>query len=315
MRFRIVFFGTPAFAVPSLQALCDGPDTVVGVVCQPDRPAGRGQKVQASPVKQLALERSIEVAQPTKLKSGDFPAQLAAWSADLGVVAAYGRILPLPLLTTPRLGCINVHASLLPKYRGAAPIQWAVLRGETETGVTIMQMNERMDEGDVLLQRPTPIGHDETYGALQERLAEIGAAALTDALDALAAGTLVATPQHHAEATLAPLIRKEQGAIDWSGAAEGIARAVRGFNPWPSAYTTLSGKRLKLHRAHAVEQRSTAAAGTVVGVVGGSIHVATGAGVLVIEELQLEGRSALGAAAFVRGAGLAIGDRLGGVRD
>jgi methionyl-tRNA formyltransferase len=315
MRFRIVFFGTPAFAVPTLQALCDGPDVVVGVVCQPDRPAGRGQKLQAPPVKQLALERGLDVAQPTKLKSGEFPARLAAWSPDLGVVAAYGRILPLALLTTPRLGCINVHASLLPKYRGAAPIQWAVLNGESETGVTIMQMNERMDEGDILLQRSTPIGHDESYGALQERLAHIGAAALIDALDGLAAGSLRATPQDHAGATLAPLIRKEQGAIDWRDAAARIARAVRGYNPWPSAFTTLAGKRLKLHRAHALEQRSTAPPGTVVEVSGG-IHVVTGDGVLVIEELQLEGRAALGAAEFVRGAGVAVGDRLGdGRRD
>lgn len=311
MRFRIVFFGTPAFAVPSLQALLDGPDTVVGVVCQPDRPAGRGQRLQAPPVKQLAERHQLPVAQPLKLKSGEFPDQLRAWAPDLAVVAAYGRILPAPILATPRLGCINVHASLLPRYRGAAPIQWAVLNGDAETGVTIMQMNERMDEGDILLQRATPIGADETYGALQERLAEIGAGALRDALDGLAAGTLAATPQDHAAATLAPLIRKEQGAIDWNRPAVEIARAVRGFSPWPSAYTTLGGKLLKLHRARALDEPAGGAPGTVIGA-DRTLRVATGAGVLAIEELQLEGRKALDAATFARGGGIKVGDRLGG---
>ena len=313
MRFRIVFFGTPAFAVPSLQALLDGPDTVVGVVCQPDRPAGRGQQLRTPPVKQLAQQHGLAVAQPLRLKSGEFPEQLRAWSPDLAVVAAYGRILPAPMLATPRRGCINVHASLLPKYRGAAPIQWAVLNGEPETGVTIMQMNERMDEGDVYLQRTTPIGVDETYGALQARLAGIGAAALRDALAGLAAGSLVATPQDHAGATLAPLTHKEQGAIDWTRAAVDIARAVRGFNPWPSAFTTLGGKRLKLYRAHALDAASDALPGTVVATAGG-IRVATGAGVLAVEELQLEGRKALDAATFARGSGLTVGERLGDAR-
>ena len=309
-RYRIAFFGTPEFAVPSLQALLDGPDEIVGVVCQPDRPAGRGQRLQAPPVKQLAGRRGLPLAQPLKLKSGEFPDQLRAWSPDLGVVAAYGRILPADILATPRLGCINVHASLLPRYRGAAPIQWAVLNGDSETGVTIMRMNERMDEGDILLQRETPIGADETYGALQTRLAEIGAAAL---MDALAAGTFAGRPQDHAGATLAPMIRKEQGAIDWSRPASQIARAVRGFNPWPSAYTVLDGKLLKLHRAHAAETAAGAPPGTVLAIDDG-IRVATGEGVLVIEELQLEGRKALDAGAFARGGCVAAGDRLGGAR-
>ncbi|MEO8604490.1 MAG: methionyl-tRNA formyltransferase [bacterium] len=309
MRFRIVFFGTPAFAIPSLQALLDRHDAVVGVVCQPDRPAGRGQKLNAPPVKQLAQQHGIEVAQPLKLKSGDFPDQFAAWSADLAVVAAYGRILPVALLETPRLGCINVHASLLPKYRGAAPIQWSVVNGDAATGVTIMRMNERMDEGDILLQRETPIGAEETAGALATRLAEMGAGALTDALDGLAAGALVGTPQNHAAATLAPMITKAQGAIDWSRSAVEIARAVRGFNPWPSAYTTLGGKRLKIHRAHARDAAAGAAPGSVVDTLG-AIHIATGRGELVVEELQLEGRNALDAASFAHG-GLVVGVRLG----
>ena len=308
MRYRVVFFGTPEFAVPSLQALIDGPDAVVGVVCQPDRPAGRGQKLQAPPVKQLAERHGVPVAQPVKLKTDEFPTALAAWAPDLAIVAAYGRILPVRVLETPRLGCINVHASLLPKYRGAAPIQWAILNGDAETGVTIMRMSEGMDEGDMLLQRATPIGEDETYGALQTRLATLGAAALMDALAALHGGTLTATAQDHAAATLAPMIRKEQGAIDWAQPAGVIARQVRGFHPWPSAHTTLHGKLLKIHAARAEEGGGEA--GCVVAV-GDRIRVATGAGVLAIETLQLEGRKALAARDFTRGGGLAVGERLG----
>ncbi|HSP96448.1 MAG TPA: methionyl-tRNA formyltransferase [Candidatus Dormibacteraeota bacterium] len=308
MRYRVAFFGTPEFAVPTLQALIDGPDEVVGVVCQPDRPAGRGQKLQAPPVKQLAQECGLHVAQPVKLKSDEFPAALAAWRSDLAVVAAYGRILPPRVLETPHLGCINVHASLLPAYRGAAPIQWAILNGDDETGVTIMRMNERMDEGDILLQRATPIGSDETYGALQTRLAMLGAAALMKTLDDLYAGTLKATAQDHSRATLAPMIRKEQGAIDWRLPAVVLARRVRGFNPWPSAYTTLRDKLLKIHIAHA--ERGGGEAGRVVDV-GDRIRVATGDGVLAIETLQLAGRKPLPARDFARGGGLAVGERLG----
>jgi methionyl-tRNA formyltransferase len=308
MRYRVAFFGTPEFAVPTLQALVDGPDEVVGVVCQPDRPAGRGQKLQAPPVKQLAEACGLHVAQPVKLKTDEFPAALAAWRPDLAVVAAYGRILPARVLATPHLGCINVHASLLPAYRGAAPIQWAILNGDGETGVTIMRMNERMDEGDILLQRATPIGSDETYGALQTRLAMLGAAALMKALADLHAGTLTATPQDHARATLAPMIRKEQGAIDWHLPAAVIARQVRGFNPWPSAYTMLRDRLLKIHVAHA--EAGGGEAGRVVEV-SDRIRVATGDGVLAIETLQLEGRKPLPARDFARGGGLAVGDRLG----
>lgn len=308
MRYRVAFFGTPEFAVPILQALLDGPDEVVGVVCQPDRPAGRGQKLQAPPVKQLAQAYGLRVAQPLKLKSDELPAALAAWRVDLAVVAAYGRILPARVLETPHLGCINVHASLLPAHRGAAPIQWAILDGDQQTGVTIMRMNERMDEGDVLLQRATPIGADETYGALQSRLALLGAAALMDALDGLRAGTLTATPQDHARATLAPMIRKEQGAIDWRRPAALLARQVRGFNPWPSAYTTLRGKLLKVHVAHPA--CGGGEPGCVVDI-DDRIRVATGEGLLAIETLQLEGRKALAARDFARGGGLAVGERLG----
>lgn len=312
-RLRIMFFGTPDFAATTLRELLDGPDTVVGVVCQPDRPSGRSQKLQEPPVKVLAESRRKPVLQPAKVRTEEFLESLRAWRPDVGVVVAYGRILPRPVLDLPRLGFINVHASLLPKYRGAAPIQWAIVRGEPVTGVTIMQMNERMDEGDILMQRETPIAPDETYGALQERLARLGAEALRDALLRLHGGNLTARPQDPAAATLAPLIRKEEGAIDWTAAATRIACRVRGFHPWPSAFTRLDGRLLKVHRARSTEGASGPPAGTVVAV-GESIDVSTGSGLLRIDEIQLEGRKRLLARDFVRGGGISVGQRLGNGR-
>ncbi len=309
-RYRLAFFGTPEFAVPSLRALLEGPDEVVGVVCQPDRPAGRGQRLQAPPVKDLALAYGVPVAQPEKLRSGDFPGTLESWALDLAVVVAYGRILPKAIIEVPRLGCINVHASLLPEYRGAAPIQWALLRGEEVTGITIMQLNERMDEGDILLQQELAIRTNETYGELQDRLAALGANALMETLVQLAAGTLCPRPQDHGAATLAPPIKKEEGRIDWSRPAEEIARMVRAFNPWPSAFTLLEGKLLKIHRARALPTRSSEPPGTVVAA-SDAIQVASGNGRVAIDELQLEGRKRLSAHEFVRGSALAVGVRLG----
>lgn len=309
-RYRIIFFGTPQFAVPSLDALVAGPDAVVGVVCQPDRPAGRGQQMHAPPVKEAAQRHGIAVLQPTKLRPPEFADSLRTWAPDLIVVAAYGRILPPALLALPPLGCINVHASLLPRYRGAGPIQWAILRGETETGVTIMQMNERMDEGDMLLQHATPIGAQETHGELEPRLAQVGADALQSALAALHRGALRPTPQVHADATLAPLIKKEDGRIDWSMSALDLARRVRAFNPWPSAHTLCDGKLLKIHRARALDGNHNQAPATIVAI-GPSLDVATGSGTLAIDELQLEGRKRMPAAEFARGAGPRVGARLG----
>jgi methionyl-tRNA formyltransferase len=309
-RYRVVFFGTPSFAVPSLRALLAGPDEVVGVVCQPDRPAGRGQHVQPPPVKALAQVRGLPVLQPTKLRGAEFATALRGCSPDLVVVAAYGRILPSAILELPRLGCINVHASLLPKYRGAAPIQWAILRGETSTGVTIMRMNERMDEGDILLQREIPILADETYGELQGRLADLGAETLMEALADLEAGKSAARAQDHAAATLAPMIDKADGAIDWTLSSDEIARRVRAFNPWPSAFTRLKGKLLKLHRARALAETTAAPPGTVLST-GAEIRVATAEGVLAIDELQLEGRRRMLAREFARGGALSAGVRLG----
>ncbi len=308
--FRIVFFGTPKFAVPSLHALLAGPDRVVGIVCQADKPAGRGQHVTPPPVKQVALDANVPVLQPEKVRAPEFLDALRAWTPDLIVVAAYGKILPKSVLECPRHGCINVHASLLPKYRGAAPIQWSILRGEERTGVTIMQMNERMDAGDILLQRDITIGSDQTYGELQERLAVLGASALLDALALLRSGTLVARPQQDAEATLAPMIKKEDGRIDWTQPALSTARMVRAFNPWPSAFTHLGTKLLKVHRAHASAAVGARPPGTVTAI-HDTIAVATGDGTLDLDEVQLEGRKRLAAAEFARSGSIKVGTLLG----
>lgn len=303
--------GTPEFAVPTLRALLAGPDSVVGVVCQPDKPAGRGQHLALPPVKQVALEAGVPVFQPEKLRVPEAIATLTAWAPDLIVVAAYGKILPKSILELPPRGCINVHGSILPKYRGAAPIQWAILRGERRTGVTIMRMNERMDAGDMLLVVETDIGPDETYGALQTRLAQLGAPALCEAVARLHAGTLVGHPQHEEDMTLAPMIKKEDGRVDWHQPAVNLARMVRAFNPWPSAFTHLDKKQLKIHRAHADAHTADAPPGTVVSLIEG-IRVATGEGTLLLDEVQLEGRKRLQAAEFARGS-IKVGVVLGGV--
>jgi methionyl-tRNA formyltransferase len=304
---RIVFFGTPDFAVPSLRALLASRDDVVGVVCQPDRPAGRGRHVTVPPVKQVALAAGVPVLQPEKIRTPEFLEQLRRWKPDLIVVAAYGRILPNSILDLPPHGCINVHASLLPKYRGAAPMQWAILNGEERTGVTIMRVAEKMDAGDILLARQTVIAPDETLASLHDRLAELGAAALIESIERLRRGEFAPVPQDEAQATYAPMITKEQGRIDWTQSAAAIERQVRAFDPWPSAYTYLASKLLKIHRSHAdTTRRLPVAAGTVVAV-GSEIRIACGEGELVIEELQLEGRKRLSAAEFSRGGHVAVG--------
>src|SRR5512147_571289 len=234
---RIVFMGTPDFAVPSLEALLKSPDEVVGVVTQPDRPKGRGQVLTPSPVKQVALREHIPILQPTKMKDPDFLAALGAWKPDLIAVAAFGRILPPVILSLPPKGCINVHGSLLPKYRGAGPIQWAIINGETETGITTMLMDEGMDTGAMLLQEKIAIAPDDTAGSLSPRLAEVGGRLLVETLARLKAGTVVPQVQDHAQATMAPLLKKEDGAINWTVSATAIANRVRGLTPWPGAYT------------------------------------------------------------------------------
>ena len=292
--------GTPAFACPILEGLLARPDPVVGVVCQPDRPRGRGLAVIAPEVKRVALEHGLPVLQPDRLRTPEARDSLAALAPDLIVVAAYGKILPRALLDLPPHGCINVHASLLPRHRGAAPIQWAILAGDAESGVTIMAMNEEMDAGDILLTRTTPIAADDTAATLGDRLSQMGAVAIGEAIDGIKAGIVIPTPQPAAGITFAPRIEREQGRIDWRRPAVELDRLVRAFAPTPSAFTTLGDRVLKVHRATPAAG-GAAAPGTVVDTGPDGIVVATGDGGLRLLEVQLEGRRRLDAAAFVAG--------------
>lgn len=305
--------GTPEFAVPSLQVLLDGEDPVVGVVSQPDQPSGRGMALHAPPVKVLAEAHHIPVFQPHKLRTPEALAQLQTWRPDLIVVAAYGKLLPNDVLNLPPLGCINVHASLLPKYRGAAPIQWALARGESATGVTIMNISERMDTGDILLQRSLPITADDTGGSLHDKLSRLGAEALREALVLLKKGELIGQPQNEAEATYAPMIKKEDGRIDWTTDAAAIERRMRAFTPWPSVYTTFNGKLLKVFKARveASNARLALAPGSVAEVSPVHVLVETGNGWLSLLEVQLEGKKRMSIEEFLRGHGIQRGAMFG----
>jgi len=289
--------------------LIAGPHEVVGVVCQPDRPRGRGLALAPPPVKTLALEHGLPVLQPTKVRTPEFLESLRTLTPDVVVVAAYGRILPRPVLDLPPRGCINVHASILPRHRGAAPIQHAILTGDAETGVTIMAMSEEMDSGDMLLVRRTPIAPDDTGGSLTERLSRIGAAALTDALQGIAAGTIVPTPQPAEGITFAPRIEREHTRLDWTRPAVELERTVRAFAPEPSAYTTLDGATLKVL---ASEVRSGAGTpGAILEAGAGGLVVATGGDALALLEVQAQGKRRMPVAAFLAGRRLAVGSCLG----
>jgi methionyl-tRNA formyltransferase len=296
----IVFAGTPEFSVPALEALLRSKHRVVAVYTQPDRPAGRGQHVTMSAVKSCALRHNVPVEQPSTLRDAGAASQLAQWSADLMVVVAYGLILPGAILRTPRMGCVNIHASLLPRWRGAAPIQRAILAGDTQTGITIMQMDEGLDTGPAILERATPVGERETASQLHDRLAGLGAQALLDALDGLASG-LRAQPQPSEGATYAGKIRKEEARIDWTAPVAHIDRIVRAFNAWPVAETAWEGRQLRIWEAIPVESdRATSASpGTVVATSAAGIDVATGQGVLRLLRVQVAGRKAMTAAEFL----------------
>jgi methionyl-tRNA formyltransferase len=309
-RPRVVFFGTPEIAVPTLARLLRDAD-VRAVVAQPDRPRGRGQKVGAPPTKVLAALTGVPVLQPAKMKDPALWEALGSYGADVFVVVAYGRILPPPILAIPPRGCVNVHASLLPAYRGAAPIQWAILRGEATTGISLMQMDEGLDTGPVLARRETSIGADETAGELGVRLGEIGAALLGDQLPDIVAGRIVAEPQDEARATHAPLFDKEHGRLRFDRSARALHDLVRGVSPWPGAFTSVAGKVLKVHRSRPAPGQPAGEPGTVVAAGADGIWVACTDGALVLTEVQLEGRQRLRAGDFVTGARMHIGDRLG----
>lgn len=325
---RIVFMGTPDFAVPALRTLAESDKhKVTLVVTQPDRPKGRSGKPAPSDVKTCALEYGIPVFQPAKIREKEAAERLAAEQADIFVVAAFGQILPKEILEMPRYGCVNIHGSLLPKYRGAAPIQWAVLNGEKEAGNTIMQMNEGLDTGDILTQESVLLDEKETAGSLYEKLSKMGGPLLLKTLDLLEEGAVTPIPQDDAQSCYAKMLRKEMGEIDWNQSAESIGRLVRGLNPWPSAYTHWNGKLLKIWMAAPVSKEDPAALdgsrtdrlkdapevkpGTVVSAAKDCLWIQTGDGLLALEDLQLEGKKRMPAAAFLMGCRLQPGDVLG----
>jgi methionyl-tRNA formyltransferase len=311
-RFRALFFGSPAFAVPSLDALCTIAE-VAGVVCQPDKPAGRGLILAPPAVKVRAMEIGVPVVQPTKLRTGEFGHWVRAHRVDVALVVAYGRILPPDVLSAPRLGCVNVHASLLPKYRGAAPITWAIVRGETETGVTLMKLDAGMDTGPTFARAPSRIGPDETAGELSARLARLGASAVVDVLPRFVAGACDLTAQDAAGATMAPMLQKEHGRIDWGTPAQRVHDHVRGMNPWPGAFTVLRERTVKVHATRVVEQEGARGrCGEVVLADKSRVLVACGAGTVEIVTVQPEGKRVMRAAEWVMGRAVAERDVLGG---
>lgn len=303
---RIVFMGTPDFAVPCLQRLLEDGHEVPAVFTQPDKPVGRHAVLTPPPVKQLALSRGIPVYQPTKMRDGTAAALLRELAPDCLVVVAYGRILPQEILDVPPRGCVNIHGSLLPRYRGAAPIQWSVIRGETVTGVTSMFMDAGMDTGDIIDTLTTPIGENETAGELFERLAPLGARLLSTTLAAIADGTVTRRPQNDAEATMAPMLEKAMGRLDLTRPARELHNQVRGMNPWPGAFCTVGGKTLKIH-----ETRVAAGSG-VPGTLlcADPVTVACGEGALQLVTVQPEGKPRMAAEAWLRGARLPQGAQL-----
>ncbi len=300
-RTNIVFMGSPEFAVPSLKALCQEGYRIKAVMTQPARPRGRGRRMRPTPVCEFARSRGLEVKEPERLKDTRLVDCLRSLRPDLMVVVAYGKILPREVLSIPGLGCINLHASLLPRWRGAAPVQRAIMAGDTTTGVTTILMDEGMDTGPILLKKEVKIGKEERAGELSERLAHIGAELLVETIGLYVAGSLEPIPQDDRLATYAPLLKKEEGRIDWQRPATELANLVRGLHPWPCAYTYLDGRLIKIHRACATDEEGGLPPGRVVKSTRDGIYVSTGKGILVVKELQPEGKTPMGADQFARG--------------
>ena len=310
---RIVFMGTPDFAVGSLKALAEaGKYEIVSVITQPDRPKGRGRQMLMTPVKEYALSQGYEVHQPQRVKTPEFVAQLREMNPDLIVVAAFGQLLSQEILSMPKYGCINVHASLLPKYRGAAPIHYAIMQGEKESGVTIMQMDIGMDTGDMIKKVVVPIGENMTMGELHDELKVKGAELLLEVIEDIDAGKAMPEKQNEEEATYASLLKRDMERIDWSKAAADIHNLIRGFNPAPGAFTKLpDGKNLKIWGSRLTDKAATAETGTVVEATKHSFFVACGDGVLEIIEVQPESKKRMAAQVFINGRGVQVGDVLG----
>ncbi len=308
-RLRIVFFGTPEFAVPTLEALFASRHQVVGVVTQPDRPRGRGQRTSEPPVKASAIAAHVPVLQPERLKEPGFMDGLKAFNADIGVVAAYGKILTDDVLATPADGLINVHASLLPKYRGAAPVHRAIIAGERETGVTIMRVVKALDAGPMLARVRRQIGANETSEEIERALAAMGAKLLVATLDALVDGFVVEEPQNDDAATYAPRLTKEDGVVDWTQPAATIHNLIRGLHPWPLAFSFLAGRRIILRRSAPNPDIESPGPGLIAAADGDRLVVGTGAGVVALIEVQLEGKRAVTAREFLAGHHVRPGDR------
>lgn len=298
---KIIYMGTPDFAVGPLKALIEAGHEVTAVVTQPDKPRGRSKELIAPPVKAYALTQNLTVLQPEKIKTSDAVAQLRKYEADLFVVAAFGQILSKEILDMPKYGCINIHASLLPKYRGAAPIQWSIIDGEKETGVTIMQMDEGLDTGDILTQKVVPITDDDTGESLFDKLCEAGSALLLETIPQIEAGTVTPVRQDESKSSYAKMLKKELGNIDFSKSAKDIWYLVRGLNSWPSAYTYYQNKTMKIWRAEPVAENTDSCAGTLVRKDKESIYIQTGEGMLRVLEIQLEGKKRMSVKDFMLG--------------
>ncbi len=313
--FRIIFMGTPDFAVPTLEALIQGPDEIIAVVTQPDRPRGRSKKPAAPPVKELAQRCGIDLHQPASIKSSEFLHILKNYDADIIVVAAYGRILPEAIINLPRHGCINVHGSLLPRHRGAAPIQWSIIKGDPEVGVTIMQMDKGMDTGDILMKAAIVPDPDETAGSLFPKIAALGSHTLMDTLDMLAQGGLAMIRQDDKLATNAPMLRKEDGLIDWNREAHKIHCLIRGLDPWPTAYSFLDNRKFQLFMPEVVHMSSTRQPGTLLRADREGLLIAAGGSALLIKEIKMEGKKRLPVADFLNGFALEPGSIFGPEND
>jgi len=299
---RIIFMGTPDFSVPTLEALVASEHEVAAVVTQPDKPKGRGKEIHMSPVKECALKHNIPVYQPVRARDEAFVEEMRTLKPDAMVVIAFGQILPKSLLDLPKYGCVNIHASLLPKYRGAAPIQWAVINGDEETGITTMMMDVEMDTGDMLEKTVVKLNPDETGGSLFDRLSLLGGDLILSTLSKLEKGEITPQPQDHAQATYVKKISKSMGDIDWTMDAVSIERLVRGLNPWPSAFTRWNGKMLKIWEAKVLPNLETKApCGSVISASDEGLKIQTGNGVLCVTSLQLEGKKRMDTAAFLRG--------------